>query len=102
MATLHLVQIPSRIVEPLSAASIVFVGVENLLSRDIRGASLYEFECNCFVFAQILSIAFVGVPALLSRRSGIFGSRLEKLHCRRACDLLPHEYVSEKPKRADE
>jgi hydrogenase/urease accessory protein HupE len=31
VATLHVVQIPSRIVEPLIAASIVFVGVENLL-----------------------------------------------------------------------
>jgi len=35
LATLHLVQIPSRIVEPLIAASIVFVGVENLLHGDI-------------------------------------------------------------------
>src|SRR5262249_12160057 len=31
VATLQLVQIPSRIVEPLIAASIVFVGAENLL-----------------------------------------------------------------------
>jgi hydrogenase/urease accessory protein HupE len=37
-ATLHLVQIPSRIVEPLIAASIVFVGIENLLRGDIPGA----------------------------------------------------------------
>jgi len=35
VATLHLVQIPSRIVEPLIAASIVFVGVENLLRGDM-------------------------------------------------------------------
>jgi hydrogenase/urease accessory protein HupE len=34
-ATLHVVQIPSRIVEPLIAASIVFVGVENLLRGEI-------------------------------------------------------------------
>ena len=38
VATLHLVQIPSRIVEPLIAASIVFVGVENLLRGDIPNA----------------------------------------------------------------
>jgi hydrogenase/urease accessory protein HupE len=35
VATLHVVQIPSRIVEPLIAASIVFVGVENLLHGKI-------------------------------------------------------------------
>jgi hydrogenase/urease accessory protein HupE len=38
VATLHIVQIPSRIVEPLIAASIVFVGVENLLRGDIPNA----------------------------------------------------------------
>ena len=38
LATLHLVQIPSRIVEPLIAASIVFVGAENLLRGDIPKA----------------------------------------------------------------
>ena len=38
VATLHLVQIPSRIVEPLIAASIVFVGIENLLRGDIPAA----------------------------------------------------------------
>lgn len=38
VATLHLVQIPSRIVEPLIAASIVVVGVENLLRGDIPNA----------------------------------------------------------------
>jgi hydrogenase/urease accessory protein HupE len=38
VATLHLVQIPNRIVEPLIAASIVFVGIENLLRGDIRTA----------------------------------------------------------------
>ena len=35
VATLRLVQIPSRIVEPLIAVSIVFVGVENLLRGEI-------------------------------------------------------------------
>jgi hydrogenase/urease accessory protein HupE len=35
VATLRLVQIPSGIVEPLIAASIVFVGVENLLRGEI-------------------------------------------------------------------
>ena len=38
VATLHVVQIPSRIVEPLIAASIVFVGIENLLRGDIPTA----------------------------------------------------------------
>jgi hydrogenase/urease accessory protein HupE len=38
VATLQLVQIPGRIVEPLIAASIVFVGIENLLRGDIPTA----------------------------------------------------------------
>jgi hydrogenase/urease accessory protein HupE len=38
VATLQLVQIPSRIVEPLIAVSIVFVGIENLLRGDIPNA----------------------------------------------------------------
>ena len=38
VATLHVVQIPSRIVEPLIAASIVFVGIENLLRGDVLNA----------------------------------------------------------------
>ncbi len=38
VATLNVVQIPSRIVEPLIAASIVFVGIENLLRGDIPNA----------------------------------------------------------------
>src|SRR5262249_20856928 len=38
VATLQLVQIPSRIVEPLIAASIVFVGAENLLRGDLPKA----------------------------------------------------------------
>jgi len=38
VATLNLVEIPSRIVEPLIAASIVFVGAENLLRNDIPKA----------------------------------------------------------------
>jgi len=38
MATLHVVQIPSRIVEPLIAASIVFVGIENLWRGDVLNA----------------------------------------------------------------
>src|SRR4029077_7782313 len=38
VATLNLVKITSRIVEPLIAASIVFVGIENLLRGDIPTA----------------------------------------------------------------
>jgi hydrogenase/urease accessory protein HupE len=38
VATLHVVQIPGRIVEPLIAASIVFVGAENLLRGEIPTA----------------------------------------------------------------
>src|SRR4029077_10138149 len=38
VATLHLVTIPTRSIEPLIASSIVFVGIENLLRGDIPTA----------------------------------------------------------------
>ena len=64
VATLQLVQIPSRIVEPLIAASIVFVGVENLLRGDIPNARrLVPFGFGLihgFGFASALREAGIG------------------------------------------
>jgi hydrogenase/urease accessory protein HupE len=64
VATLHLVQIPSRIVEPLIAASIVFVGVENLLRGDIPNARrIVPFGFGLihgFGFASALQEAGIG------------------------------------------
>jgi hydrogenase/urease accessory protein HupE len=58
LATLNLVQIPSRLVEPLIAASIVYVGVENLLRRDgPKGRWLLTFAFGLvhgFGFASVL------------------------------------------------
>jgi hydrogenase/urease accessory protein HupE len=64
VATLHLVQIPSRIVEPLIAASIVFVGVENLLRGDIpKARRIVPFGFGLihgFGFASALREAGIG------------------------------------------
>jgi hydrogenase/urease accessory protein HupE len=64
VATLHLVQIPSRIVEPLIAASIVFVGAENLLRGDIpKARRLVPFGFGLihgFGFASALREARIG------------------------------------------
>jgi hydrogenase/urease accessory protein HupE len=64
VATLHLVQIPSRIIEPLIAASIVFVGVENLLRGDIPNARrMVPFGFGLihgFGFASALQEAGIG------------------------------------------
>jgi hydrogenase/urease accessory protein HupE len=64
VATLHLVQIPSRIVEPLIAASIVFVGIENLWRGDIQQARrLVAFGFGLihgFGFASALREAGIG------------------------------------------
>jgi hydrogenase/urease accessory protein HupE len=64
VATLHLVQIPSRIVEPLIAASIVFVGIENLLRDDIptaRRMVAFGFGLiHGFGFASALREAGIG------------------------------------------
>ena len=67
VATLHVVQIPSRIVEPLVAASIVFVGIENLLRGDIptaRRIVAFGFGLiHGFGFASALREAGIGSGA---------------------------------------
>jgi hydrogenase/urease accessory protein HupE len=64
VATLHVVQIPSRIVEPLIAASIVFVGIDNLLRGDIpKARRLVPFGFGLihgFGFASALREAGIG------------------------------------------
>jgi hydrogenase/urease accessory protein HupE len=64
VATLHVVQIPSRIVEPLIAASIVFVGIENLWRGDIptaRRMVAFGFGLiHGFGFASALREAGIG------------------------------------------
>ena len=64
VATLQLVQIPSRIVEPLIAASIVFVGCENLLRGDIpKARRIVPFGFGLihgFGFASALREAGIG------------------------------------------
>jgi hydrogenase/urease accessory protein HupE len=64
VATLHVVQISSRIVEPLIAASIVFVGIENLLRGDIpKARRLVPFGFGLihgFGFASALREAGIG------------------------------------------
>jgi len=54
VATLNVVQIPSRIVEPLIAASIVFVGIENL----VRGDSPKTRRMVAFGFGLIHGFGF--------------------------------------------
>jgi hydrogenase/urease accessory protein HupE len=64
VATLQLVQIPSRIVEPLIAASIVFVVAENLLCGDIpKARRIVPFGFGLihgFGFASALREAGIG------------------------------------------
>jgi len=64
VATLSLIQISSRIVEPLIAASIVYVGLENLFRRDDpKGRWLLTFSFGLihgFGFASVLKELGVG------------------------------------------
>src|SRR5207248_5234990 len=64
VATLSLVQISSRIVEPLIAVSIVYVGVENLLrGHDPKGRWLLTFAFGLihgYGFASVLRELGVG------------------------------------------
>ena len=65
VATLGLVKIPSRIVEPLIALSIVYVGIENLIrSDDPKGRGYLAFGFGLihgFGFASVLRELGVGV-----------------------------------------
>jgi hydrogenase/urease accessory protein HupE len=67
VATLQLVQIPTRIVEPLIAVSIVFVGAENLLRGDIpKARRIVPFGFGLihgFGFASALREAGIGSGA---------------------------------------
>jgi hydrogenase/urease accessory protein HupE len=56
-ATFNLAQIPSRIVEPLIAASIIYVGIENLLRSDVRKAR----QLVTFGFGLIHGFGFASV-----------------------------------------
>ena len=97
VATLHLVQIPSRIVEPLIAASIVFVGVENLLRGDIPNARrMVPFGFGLihgFGFASALREAGIGSGAGgIVSTANLFqprrGARSNHGRCRGAADHL--------------
>ena len=58
LATLNVVNLPSRYTEPLIAASIVFVGVENLVSRGAEPRGRWALT---FVFGLIHGFGFASV-----------------------------------------
>jgi hydrogenase/urease accessory protein HupE len=69
LATLDVVSVGSKYVEPLIAASIIYVGVENLVRRDgPRGRWLLTF-----VFGLIHGFGFAGVLRELGVSSGTTG-----------------------------
>jgi hydrogenase/urease accessory protein HupE len=84
MAALDVVSIPSIIVEPMIAVSIVFVGIENLLRREPRGRWMLTFGFGLihgFGFASALKEMGIGhglraaVP-LLSFNLGVEAGQL--------------------------
>lgn len=58
LATLNVVNLPSRIVEPAIAASIIFVGVENLMRRGAEPKGRWALT---FAFGLIHGFGFAGV-----------------------------------------
>ncbi|MBI5691040.1 MAG: HupE/UreJ family protein [Verrucomicrobia bacterium] len=67
LATLEWVSVPARVVEPLVAASIVFVGVENLLSRGAEPKGRWALT---FGFGLIHGFGFASVLRDLGLGSG--------------------------------
>lgn len=70
LATLNVVNLPSRIVEPAIAASIVFVGVENLLRRGAEPRGRWALT---FAFGLIHGFGFASVLRELGVGSGAQG-----------------------------
>ena len=67
LAALDVVRIPSSVVEPLIAVSIVYVGVENLLRSDLRWRWLLTFAFGLvhgFGFASVLRELGVGAAGV--------------------------------------
>ncbi len=67
LAALDIVRIPSSVVEPLIAISIVYVGVENLLRSDLRWRWLLTFAFGLvhgFGFASVLRELGVGAAGV--------------------------------------
>jgi hydrogenase/urease accessory protein HupE len=67
LAALDIVRIPSSVVEPLIAVSIVYVGVENLLQGDLRWRWLLTFAFGLvhgFGFASVLRDLGVGAAGV--------------------------------------
>ena len=69
LATFGLVNVPSAIVEPVIAASVVFVGVENLLKRRLTSRWLVTF-----VFGLVHGLGFASI--LREMGIGGFGVRV--------------------------
>jgi hypothetical protein len=64
LATFDLVRIPSTVVEPLIAASIVYVGIENIFRANLRRRWLLTFGFGLihgFGFSSVLRELGVGV-----------------------------------------
>jgi len=66
LATLDVINIPSSVVEPLIAASIIYVGLENIFRREIKGRWALTFAfglAHGFGFASALGELGVGTGA---------------------------------------
>jgi hydrogenase/urease accessory protein HupE len=69
LATLDIVRLPGRIVEPLIAASIAYVGIENL----VRGDSPNWRSLIAFSFGLVHGLGFADALRELGINSGQFG-----------------------------
>ncbi|MGH8612027.1 MAG: HupE/UreJ family protein [Gammaproteobacteria bacterium] len=72
LATFDIVAVPSAIVEPLIAATIVYVGVENLVRREAPRGRWFLI----FIFGLVHGFGFAGVLRELGVGSGDLGIAL--------------------------
>ena len=87
LATLELVRLPPSVVEPLIALSIAYVGIENLVTKEMRPwrpALVFGFGLlHGLGFAGVLASVGISrrelVPALLSFNLGVEGGQLAVL-----------------------
>lgn len=102
LASLGLVSVPSGVVEPLIAASIVYVGVENVLTRGLspwRPAVVFGFGLlHGLGFASVLSDVGLGTGHFVARLIGFnVGVELGQLTVIAVAFLLVGYWFGRKP-----
>jgi hypothetical protein len=98
LACLGWLSVPAAIVEPLIAASVVWVGIENVVRREVPGRWLPAFGFGLvhgLGFASALAeLGVGGTPAALAARLAFFNAGIEIGQLALAAAIVPVLYLA--------